>query len=523
MVPPGPPAADATRPPGLSPTKPADRDSLHSRAGTHESGTGPLRRRGFRPPPAISTRRLYPGMPSAGILNSADFFSRTDLSQFPEESESECGRLSGIPVVDASPASTTSQATRNKKCKQKRRSSSPSDESRRKKTLRSHRKDVGQSVTPADFMLAFQNISDALSALAQRRDGSNAPPVATFPNPRSQLTGTGETGPDRVGPPTSPPAPGNDYMGPATPARAWQVPGSPADALSIHPSVTFDHSDAEMGNMEEELPAAQLLEIPPDAPSDQEGSLDAGNLSSFETQLRLVQRDMVRVLKLPSTEKAEAETSHQSFKLRTAPAEVKSPTFPELPFDRLCVERMENLAKAKTWRSCQPRARSYFQFPRPDFEQFLQVPKVPDTARDKLSADGGRATPKSGFIDKQKAKTEDLLVSLDRAARFGIRTNAFLLLLSEYLVCACEEQSPVPADLMVAAFKCLDEGLRTTLDQFARDSLLATSSRRANVLLKRNGYPIRRSKKETTGPTLARERPFSRPIPRRNGNRGKAN
>ena len=102
--------------------------------------------------------------------------------------------------------------------------------------------------------------------------------------------------------------------------------------------------------------------------------------------------------------------------------------------------------------------------------------------RDKLSADGGKATPKSGFIDKQKAKTEDLLVSLDRAARFGVRTNAFLLLLSEYLVCACEEQSPVPADLMVAAFKCLDEGLRTTLDQFTRVSLLATSSRWANVL-----------------------------------------
>ena len=185
LVTPGSPAAEATRPPGLSPTEPANRDSSHSRAGTHESGTGPLRRRGFRPPPAISTRRLYPGMPSADISNSADLFSRTDLCQFPEESESEYGRLSGIPVADASPASTTSQATRNKKSKQKRRSSSSSDESRRNKTLRSHRKDVGQSVTPADFMLAFQNISNVLSALAQRRDGSNAPPVATFPNPRS--------------------------------------------------------------------------------------------------------------------------------------------------------------------------------------------------------------------------------------------------------------------------------------------------------------------------------------------------
>ena len=118
---------------------------------------------------------------------------------------------------------------------------------------------------------------------------------------------------------------------------------------------------------------------------------------------------------------------------------------------------METLAKARTWRSCLPRARSYFQFPRANFEHFLQVPQLPDTARDKISADGGKATPKSGFIDKQKARMEELLVNLDRAARFGIRTNAFLLL-SKNLVHSCEEQSPVPADLMVATVKCLDEG-----------------------------------------------------------------
>jgi hypothetical protein len=63
-----------------------------------------------------------------------------------------------------------------------------------------------------------------------------------------------------------------------------------------------------------------------------------------------------------------------------------------------------------------------------------------------------------------------------------MRTSSFLLLLSEYLTLAGDEDSTIPADMMVAALHCLDNGLRTVVDQFTRVSTLATSARRANVL-----------------------------------------
>ena len=80
------------------------------------------------------------------------------------------------------------------------------------------------------------------------------------------------------------------------------------------------------------------------------------------------------------------------------------------------------------------------------------------------------------------ATTDDVFQKLDQLARFGIWTNALLLMFSKYLVCDCQEQSPVPTDFMVLAFKCFDEGLCTTFNQFTRISLQATSLCQANVM-----------------------------------------
>ena len=63
-----------------------------------------------------------------------------------------------------------------------------------------------------------------------------------------------------------------------------------------------------------------------------------------------------------------------------------------------------------------------------------------------------------------------------------MRATSFLLLLTEYLALGCEDDTTVPADLLVAAFHCLDHGLRTSLDQFSLIATLATSARRGNVL-----------------------------------------
>ena len=60
--------------------------------------------------------------------------------------------------------------------------------------------------------------------------------------------------------------------------------------------------------------------------------------------------------------------------------------------------------------------------------------------------------------------------------------SASFLLLTEYLALGCEENSPVPADLLTTAFHCLDHGLHTVLEQLVQISTISTFSRRGNVL-----------------------------------------
>ena len=97
------------------------------------------------------------------------------------------------------------------------------------------------------------------------------------------------------------------------------------------------------------------------------------------------------------------------------------------------------------------------------------------------------------------------LKKLDSSSRFGMRTTSFLLL-SEYLALGCDENSTVPGDMMMAALHCLDQGLRTVIDQFARISTLATSTRRSNVLdalfLPSEGARKRLDALHLTGPDL---------------------
>ena len=65
---------------------------------------------------------------------------------------------------------------------------------------------------------------------------------------------------------------------------------------------------------------------------------------------------------------------------------------------------------------------------------------------------------------------------INEAARFS-QSQPFLLL-SEY----CEECASTPADKLAIAFRCLEKGLRMSLEQFTRISLQNTRSRRTNVL-----------------------------------------
>ena len=81
---------------------------------------------------------------------------------------------------------------------------------------------------------------------------------------------------------------------------------------------------------------------------DEDESVHMQRLSVMETELRLVQRDMVQVLQLPSLGET-AGSSRQSFKHMTSSAASSTPVFPVQPLELVCVERMNSIAETAKW------------------------------------------------------------------------------------------------------------------------------------------------------------------------------
>ncbi|XP_033641699.1 uncharacterized protein LOC117301803 [Asterias rubens] len=150
--------------------------------------------------------------------------------------------------------------------------------------------------------------------------------------------------------------------------------------------------------------------------------------------------------------------------------------------DRVCSDRMDGVMETKKWTPYSKRTEPYYRFPPADFEKHFATPVLPDSASDKLVADRGSTSSKLPFADKIRGKLEDVARKMDLSARLGLRTTSFLLLHSEYLEQGCDEETMVPADMMIAALHCLENGLCSVLDQFTKITTLATTSRRANVL-----------------------------------------
>ena len=127
-----------------------------------------------------------------------------------------------------------------------------------------------------------------------------------------------------------------------------------------------------------------------------------------------------------------------------------------------------------SWITYPKRADSYCRFPAWDFDKYFWTQVLPDSASDKLATDRGLTSPNFPFANKVCGKMEEVISKMDSGSRFGMRTSSFLLLLSGYLTLAGYEDSAVLADMMVAALHCLENGLRTVLDQ---DSSAASTAR----------------------------------------------
>ena len=86
-------------------------------------------------------------------------------------------------------------------------------------------------------------------------------------------------------------------------------------------------------------------------------------LSIAETELRLVQSDMARVLDLPAEKAEDGPAERRSFKRRTGPAPRSGNIFPAMPLDRVCADRIEGIMLASSWTAYPKLADLYYRFP----------------------------------------------------------------------------------------------------------------------------------------------------------------
>ncbi|XP_038045146.1 mucin-5AC-like [Patiria miniata] len=110
--------------------------------------------------------------------------------------------------------------------------------------------------------------------------------------------------------------------GVAQPPPHGSVHLAPADGSHL-PESTRPSQSADSSNDDEEPDQLQLLSI-------------------AETELRLLQRDIIRVLNLPSTDEP-PPPNHKSVKRRTGSRSNDDKVFPKLLLDQVCVEHIDNI------------------------------------------------------------------------------------------------------------------------------------------------------------------------------------
>ena len=108
-----------------------------------------------------------------------------------------------------------------------------------------------------------------------------------------------------------------------------------------------------------------------DNSSDDEFITSAASLSQSEAHHRLLQKDMIHILGLPS---AEDQPPCTSFKQHSAHQDSSVSVFPEFPVDFSCADTSKSVSEWKYWRPFPPRAPAYFQFPPNALPGFFTTP-----------------------------------------------------------------------------------------------------------------------------------------------------
>ena len=165
------------------------------------------------------------------------------------------------------------------------------------------------------------------------------------------------------------------------------APAQSQTGISIHPLGSFvSDRDVEQHALGTALPLdEQSLSVsdPPvsgnSSPEEDDLASSVQRLSIAETELRLVQRDMARVLDLPAEKTDDSPVERRSFKRRTGPAPRSGNIFPAMPLDRICTDRIEGIMSASSLIAYPKRADSYYRFPAGDFDKYFSTLVLPDS------------------------------------------------------------------------------------------------------------------------------------------------
>ena len=367
---------------------------LHGAARPVPTGIGARGRSTVRPTRPCDSRFRFGGSGPVSVGQSAQCSS--GLAYYEgHTSSSGFTRCSGVPVSQVS-SQFSSATTRgrmpkktSKKSRRSRRSASSSWSSGR--SHRCKRRRCNDSLSRAEFLEAFQSLAASLSG---RPGGSDlGPPASASYAPQPVSTGHGWVTPAQTG----------------LPHTVSRAPASPP-AISLHPSAHLESDlDSLSGRHVDAAPPAltgSLSETSRPARSDASAELTrVQRLSISETELRLVQRDMIRVLGLPPAAE-HTPPEHPSFKRKSGPTSGTADIFSTMPLDCVCVDRIADIMGTSKWSAFSPRVDKYYRFPTEDFDKYFATPTVPDSAKDKLATDRGSASSKLPFADKTRGLKE---------------------------------------------------------------------------------------------------------------------
>ncbi|XP_071963539.1 uncharacterized protein [Antedon mediterranea] len=263
---------------------------------------------------------------------------------------------------------------------------------------------------------------------------------------------------------------------PEVPSQIRPPPQIPYIDVGPQQTSFFDGSSVRQRDYDSDRTMASLSDDDRDSLREQAGPGEEGLQA-------LVMRTVPAVLSFLGVDFTYREPKHTPSSKRFSTFGVRTPfkkvsSCPVTPLDPELVERVELIAKESKIRRPMPYSlSSAFPVPQKQFELYIAAPSVPEAAKERVREDQNLDPSRTNFLKPSESRTEDVLTSVDRAARETLRAASMAGYLLSFLA---DPEHPPQGDSDVIAL--LQQIMGLVVDQQATISLSAAAARRVNVL-----------------------------------------